>query len=303
MGISLSDFLASIALLVSIASAYYAKKQSELSNIASSNDYRAHLSDKHEEYRALLKQIDGRHRDDLASLSNLAGATLNTITDLFDTHDINRNSIRPLRHLIHESSEMVYYAFKGQLAWQSGLNISHRFAQVAHVEDKLKPQSDYFGRSDFIRVFEHRYNNEPNSRQETELTKDIYFCELVNQIKKRIDPSKRTVFLADVQEDFQAFNDLLAALKPKFGESAAILDRALEGNEIEHFHLSESPRLHRQLKYARARLDILSNLWIMKIDDEYIEKYYNYISISIYICAILHAAQDVHSWGWSRQHA
>lgn len=42
-------------------------------------------------------------------------------------------------------------------------------------------------------------------------------------------------------------------------------------------------------------LDILSELWLMDIDDEYLDKYYNHVSICIYFCMVLHIVQNVYS--------
>ncbi|MQR00670.1 hypothetical protein [Glaciimonas soli] len=293
-----SDYVASLAILVSSASAYYTKRQSELSNIASNNDYRAHLSDHHEKYRIIVKEIEGQYRVDLETLVKLAGTTLSAITDIFDEHDTNRRSIRPLRHLIHESSEMVYYAFKGQLAWNSGSSISYRFAQISRIEDRLDPQSDQFSGGDFRRAFERAYHNDPEFQLEIELQQDIHFCKLVNQMRERIDPQKKGDFLKSVQEKYLDFRNLLIALQPQFGDGSIVLERALEENEMEHFPLSESPRLYRKLKRIKSRLSILNNFDTMKIDNENIDKYQNYISICIYICAMLFAIQDVRSWGW-----
>jgi hypothetical protein len=53
---------------------------------------------------------------------------------MFDEYDLKNHAVPYMRHLLHESSEIAYCAFKGQLGWQTGLNISHRFYQLQHCE-------------------------------------------------------------------------------------------------------------------------------------------------------------------------
>ena len=108
MAFNFSDYLSAVALVVAIASAYYAKRQSDLSRIALRNDYRAHLSDKHDKYRVALKQVNGKHKEEIAHLCEEAGNTLKLIVEMFDEYDIGEHEPRYLRHLVHECSEMVY---------------------------------------------------------------------------------------------------------------------------------------------------------------------------------------------------
>lgn len=57
MNIGLSDFLAIVALIVSIFSMLYAKKQSELAKASHINNYRSQLSQYHSDYRKALTKI------------------------------------------------------------------------------------------------------------------------------------------------------------------------------------------------------------------------------------------------------
>ncbi|HGN0380446.1 hypothetical protein ACK4P7_13970 [Proteus mirabilis] len=108
MNIGLSDFLAIAALIVSIFSMLYTKKQSELAKASHINNYRSQLSQYHSNYRKTLTKIQKKHSSDLKELSTLAGRTLVNIINNFDQYDINHYTNRPLRHLLHESSEMVF---------------------------------------------------------------------------------------------------------------------------------------------------------------------------------------------------
>lgn len=301
MALNTSDYLSIVALVVAIASAYYAKRQSDLSRIALRNDYRAHLSDKHEKYRAALKQVNDKHKEEIAHLCEEAGNALKLIVDTLDQYDISEHEPRYLRHLVHECSEIVYYAFKGQLGWQSGLNISHRFFQMTHLESRLEPKSNYFNQEAFRSALKNRYLNDRNAYQEMELLSDTYFCKLVDQIKSRVDSARMGELLLEIQQIFQPFNTLFTDLKPRIGESADYLEDVLEESDLEHFKLHESPQLLERLRYKKATLDTLSNLWIHEIDRVYADRYYNYISWCISTCAMLHAIQGFHSWGWDRQ--
>lgn len=297
MQLNNSDCLSIVALAVSIASAYYSKKQRDLSEIALHNTYRAQLTDNHNKYRIALKQVNDKHKNEISLLSQKAGNALTTIVDMFDLYDNKQHKIPYLRHLIHECSEMVYYAFNGQLGWQTG-RISHRFFQMTHLEDRLEPRRYYFTQDECSRIFESQYFKDPNKFQETELMHDIHFCSLVNQIKERIDFSRKAELLLNIQMNLKTFNTLFKDLKPKIAESASYLKEILEESDLEHFKLLESPELCERLIDTKAKLDTLSKLQIQEIDREYADKYYNYVSLSIHTCAILHAIEGFQSWGW-----
>ncbi|MCL2635478.1 MAG: hypothetical protein FWD50_02460 [Betaproteobacteria bacterium] len=304
MNLNFSEYLTIATILIAfsgyIANTYYQKKQSDSSKFDSLNNYKARLSESHEKYRVALKKVNDRHKEEVATLSQAAGNALVAVVGLFDRYDVCELRAPYLRHLVHECSEMIYYAFKGQLGWQTGLNISHRFCQMKHLEDRLEPQFDYFNKEGFRCLFENMYFDDENSYQETCLLNDNYFCGLVGQVKQRLNSAKKGELLLHIQDALQSFNDLFNSLKPGFGKSADYLKEVLEESELDHFKLSESPELLERLWCKKAMLDILRNIQLQEIAGDCADRYYNYVSLSIYTCAILHAVQGVHSWGWNR---
>jgi len=297
-----SDYIAATALLIAIASAYYTKKQSDQAKISSHNDYRAHLAEKHDDYRKALKEATEKHKLDIRRLSTEAGSALNLIICLFDRYDTKPNVTRPLRHLIHECSEMVYYAFKGQLGWQTGLNISHRFAQVMHAEirSSITPSTLDFGA--YRSSFEQQYLKNPNVFQEAELLSSAYFLDMVSQVRERMDASKCGDLLLEIQEILLPLNRHLQEIQQSIGETAERLEELLEDNELDQFSLDESPKLYDRLRYRKSTYETLSHLRPHEVDSSYADKYYNFVSVSIYNCAILQALQGFESWGWSVAH-
>jgi hypothetical protein len=292
-----SDYLSASALIVSLASVFYAKKQSDLSKITLQNSYINNLSDKHNKYLSALTQINKKHKEEILQLSEAAGNALRDIIDLFDLYD-KRPRVRYLRHLVHEASEMIHYAFKGQLGWQSGVNISHQLYGMAHLEDELKPRRKYFEQDAFRHIFERMYHKNPNERLQSKILEDKHFCSVVKEIQERIDGSKKAELLIKTQHILSTFNELLAGVKSKTNESVRYLSELIEENELEHFPLDESPKLYQRLQYTRSKLDILGELYIPKVDEDTADKYYNYVSLSIYICAVLYSIAAFHSWGW-----
>jgi hypothetical protein len=109
---------------------------------------------------------------------------------------------------------------------------------------------------------------------------------------------KRLSFIIKTQCILSKFNELLTGVKSKTEESVRYLSELIEENELEHFPLDESPKLYERLQYTRAKLDILGELYIPKVDEDSADKYCNYISLSIYICTMLYTIKAFHSWGW-----
>lgn len=301
MSLAFSDYLSITALAVSVISVRYTKHQRDSARVANQNNYRAQLSDNHKKYRKALKRVTKKHKEELDNLSQEAGKALTSIVNVFDNYDVKGHTPRYLRHLVHECSEMIYYIFEEQLGWQSGRRISHSFYQMTHLEDRLKPKSKYFQPDVFHGVFEDRDFADSKIYQETELLSNIYFCSLVNQIKERVDYARCAELLADIQEILKPFNILHENIRPKVAKSASYLKEKIEESEHEHFKLRESPELLGQMNYQQTILDTLDHLRIPYIDEEYREKYYNYISLCLYTCAVLHAIQSLHSWGWNRR--
>ncbi|CAG9241759.1 conserved hypothetical protein [Burkholderia diffusa] len=298
---NLSDYLASAALVASAISALYAKRQSEWAKISSTNDYRTQLSEQHARYRLVLAEVRRRHKPDLSQLSESAASALTKIINRADDLD-NRieGSCAHLRHVLHECSEMAFYAFRGQLAWQTGLNITWRISHLTSVEDNLEPDTDYFSKGDAQASFRRRYWEDPNAMLETDLKHDRRFCNLVSQLKSRINPESRIDFLVGIQEDLAAFRTTHETSRAGFCQSVEQLDEMLEEGKIEHFPLEESPQLYNAIQRQKTVLDTLSNLSIPLIELEDAVHYRNYVSIAVHACTVLHAISRVHSWGWDR---
>lgn len=264
------------------------------------NDYRAQLSDQHARYREALREVKKKHKMDISRLSECASNALTSIVERSDEYDIKGHVPRYLRHLLHESSEMVFYAFRGQLAWQTGLNIAHRIYQTVHIEDNLDPSRNNFGKGDFRRTFKRKYFKDPNFYLESDLVTDRYFCSLVLELKSRIEPSRSASLLVGMQDDLIPFRSEQEKMLSSVRESVEYLDELMEEGSTELFPLQESPGLYSAIRRQKVILDTLSHLRIPVIEKTTADRYYNYVSLSIHACAVLHAIQDIHSWGWHR---
>lgn len=299
MNIGLTEILSFAALIVSALSMLYAKKQSDFAKKDHFNDYRSHLSQSHLKYRSALTETQKKHKNDLIKLSRLAGETLIRIVNQFDQYDTNQHAERYLRHLLHESSEMVFRTFQGQLAWQTSENISHRFYQISFLEDNLNPIKNIFGDRSFRKKIHSKYDLDPNAYLEADLLNDTYFCNLVLEMKARVDQSKLQELMSNVQKEMINFNMLHNNLKADLSISANYLDDLiLQGNK-EHFPLRESPQLYSEIKRTKTQLKTLGYINIPEdLDKSFSGRNYFSISKSIYLCALLHAIQCLHSWGW-----
>ncbi|HBM8317713.1 TPA: hypothetical protein L0X91_001073 [Enterobacter cloacae] len=240
-----------------------------------------------------------KHKNDLIKLSRLAGETLIRIVNHFDQYDTNQHAERYLRHLLHESSEMVFRTFQGQLAWQTSENISHRFYQISFIEDNLNPIKNIFGDCSFREKIHSKYDLDPNAYLEADLVNDTYFCNLVLEMKARVDQSKLQELMSNVQKEMINFNTLHNNLKADLSISANYLDDLiLQGNK-EHFQLRESPQLYSEIKRTKTQLKTLGYINMPEdLDKSFSGRNYFSISKSIYLCALLHAIQCLHSWGW-----
>lgn len=297
MQIAFSDFLSTIAILISIGSAYYAKKQSEYARFSSSNDYRAHLSDNHKKYQEVLQEIKKRHEKDLSDLKRSAGETLSQIVRVIDEYDIAREG-RPLRHLVDEAGEMAYFTVKGQFGWQTGLNISHRFYIFRRVEELLNPSMNISGNEYYREKIRKLYFSNKNTYLESAILKDYYFSDLVRRAKSRIDPKRTAELLIRVQKIFQSFSDQYSELKSRVLHTSEELEGILRDGEKEHFSLTESPHIYEAMRHARATFDVLGHLTIPDIKEEHAHHLDNYTSHCIYTCALLYAIQGIPCWGW-----
>jgi hypothetical protein len=302
MSISYSDALATIALLVSIGCAYYAKIQSKYARLAFSDTRRAHLSNNHKSYYQKLVGAQNQLKPDLRLLSEKASAVLTSIVDLCDSHDKSPKSGRYLRHLVHEAAEMIFTAFNGQLGWQSGRNITYRFYQFKHCEQDLNPCQHYSGNEEFRRTLHAAFRGNPNAFQEAELLKDAYFCELVEQARSRLDEKKAHKLLLLIQEMLNDFIKYYDDLRPQLIEKSDYLEGLLKEGEMEHFKLSESYTIHRALSYRKVTLNSLYYLHFPRISQDIARHISTPTSYVIYTCALLHAIQSFHSWGWEYDH-
>ncbi|WP_455814047.1 hypothetical protein [Pseudomonas graminis] len=297
MNITVSDCVAFAALIVSIASMRYAKKQVQQAQISANNDYRSHLAEQHAPYRKVLKQIRHQHKEQIAHLSRLAGSTLTSVVHSFDEYDTTNHTPRYLRHLLHESSEMVFWAFRGQLAWQTAENLTWRLAAFIYVEDNLHPTDGNSGQNDFRQFAQQKYLSNPNHLLENDLKNDRYFCQMLSELKSRIAPARNAELLVTQQQNIAPFRAELARLQPQFKASAATLEEMIAEGITEHFSLTESAELYQAMKKNTAILNTLSQLRFQDISEEYAGKYSNVVSLSIHTCAVLHMIQGVSMWG------
>lgn len=86
---------------------------------------------------------------------------------------------------------------------------------------------------------------------------DTYFCNLVLEMKARLDQSKLQELMSNVQKEMINFNTLYNNLKANLTISANYLDELiLQGNK-EHFQLRESPQLYSEMKRTKTQLRTL----------------------------------------------
>lgn len=297
MNITVSDCVSLAAFIVSIVSLRYAKQQHQQSRIATHNDYRSYLAEQHAPYRQALKKIRQQHKEQIAHLSSLAGTTLTDVVQQYDEYDLNNHTPRYLRHLLHESAGMIFWAFRGQLGWQTAENLTWRLASFIHIEDQLPLQEHRSGDADFRERSQQKYRSDPNHLLENDLKKEAYFCDLVWELKSRIDPQRHAELLLTLQRDIDPLRTGLARLQPQFAASAAILEEMLAEGITEHFSLTESGELYQAMKKYTATLKTLSQLRFQDVSEQYADKYPNAVSLSIHTCAVLHMIQSVSLWG------
>ncbi len=302
MNIGLTEILSLAALIVSAFSMLYAKRQSEFAKKDHINAYRSHLSQSHLEYRKALIETRKKHEVQLHELSVLAGTILTNIVNHFDQYDTMPSGKRYLRHLLHESSEIVFRTFQGQLSWQTAENISHRIFQTSFIEDELNPIQNIFGEKSFRANIKTKYSSNPNAYLEADLVNDIYFCELISEIMIRIDTSKTHELMSCLRKEVNTFNQLHNNLKPQFTKSATYLKELIHQGEKEHFQLRESNQLYYEMKKVQSTLNTLGYISIPEeINRPFNGKYHFSISKSVHICTLLHAIQSLHSWGWNHE--
>lgn len=309
--LSFSDYIAIAAiivsmgaLIVSIISAGYTKRQTRSTEFATHNNYRANLTVHHQRFLQALRESQQSHKAHIDSLTKLASSSLDDIiklSDEFDTQRWSSTSERPLRHVLTECAEIVFYAFKGQLAWQSGRNISGRIYRVSQIEFDLKPTEERFLGPDFRRTLELGYLRNPNTYQESILAHDPYFCSLVTQLQTRIDGSRHSEWTNLVQQKLAPFTDLHESKSTILKAGAESLEEIIEQGKREHFSLRESPVLYRSLQRQRTILETLSSLLLPRISERDAHHYLNYASISVAICATIFVVINSGHWGWEQR--
>lgn len=302
MNIGLTEIISLAALVISSLSVLYTKRQSDIAKKNHFNDYRSHLSQHHSTYRKKLIEIQKKHEMDLNELSLTAGKKLINIVNHFDRYDTNCNASRHLRHLLHESSEMVFRTFQGQLGWQTAENISKIIFQTSFIEDELNPTEHIFDQNSFREVINSKYTSNPNAYLEPDLVKDIYFCHLVSELKSRTDKSKLKELMNFLNEETIEFNQLHNTIKCDIFKSANILKELINQGNKEHFQLCESYQLFKEMKKTQTLLNTLAYLNTPNnINTSISGNYYFSISRSIHLCVILHAIECLHSWGWNHE--
>lgn len=300
MEFSTSDLIASMALIVSMASLHSARRQTRHQSVANATSYRSALAEHHRRYAELVAQVAHAHQARHAELSSLAGDALRTIPHLLDDFDLRRDSPRRLRHLLGEAAEMVYLSFNGQLGWQTAENLTWRFSAFDHVEDRLNPQHALYKGSDFRRAFRQRDAADPNRCEDHCLVTDQSFCALVETLQTHLDPQRSGELLSRVASELQAFSACHDRLRQAMRDDAARLQRALDENRSEQFDLTESPSLFKRLEFEMRRLETLAKLHLPQIDPCHAHRFVNYTSICIQVCALLYMVQGADYWRWGK---
>lgn len=297
MNITVSDCVALAALVVSILSMRYSKKQIQQARISAHNDYRSHLAEQHAPYRKALKEIRTRHKEQISHLSQLAGRTLTDVVHQFDEYDIKHHTPRYLRHLLDESAGMVFLAFRQQLAWQTAENLTWRLAAFIHIEENLNPRDNPSGDKGFSGLTQQKTLATPDHFPESYLKNDTYFCNLIAELKSRIAPERKAELLLTLQHSIAPLRAELARLRPQFEASAAALEELIAEGVTEHFSLNESAELCQAMNKYRTILKTLSQLHFETVSEKYADKYTNAVSVSLHTCAVLHMIQGVSMWG------
>lgn len=128
---------------------------------------------------------------------------------------------------------------------------------------------------------------------------DTCFCNLVLEMKARLDQSKLQELMSNVQKEMINFNTLYNNLKANLTISANYLDELILLGNKEHFQLRETPQLYSEMKRTKTQLRTLGYINMHEgLDKSFTGKLYFSISKSIHLCALLHAIQCLHSWGW-----
>jgi hypothetical protein len=201
---------------------------------------------------------------------------------------------------MNDCSSMVYFAFKGHLGAEQDRHVCQRLLQVTFIDERSSPVTPTPEHANFRELSEQKYRLDPESHQENVLLADPYFLNLIYQIRGRINVANQSQLLLEVQELLLPLNNKLKQVQTEIGNSARQLTISLEDNKLEHFPLSESPKLLQRLRYRIATYNTLRELTLLDIDQAYADRYDNFVQVSIHNFAILHAIVGFESWGWER---
>ncbi|MBD9679043.1 hypothetical protein IB274_20210 [Pseudomonas sp. PDM18] len=287
------SILSITALIVSLISLRHTRRLSDSAYYS----YRAQVSERHAKYRVEFNEIRRNNKEGIYKLSKLAEDSLNEITSHFDSFDLNKKEARHLRHLLRDCAELIYYSFKGQLDWKYAEDITNRLQGFRYVESEVSSQINYSGRENFRCHLMEQYRTNPNHRHELELTKDIYFCELIYSLINRTSSADRIRIMRIIQEKTELLRRTKKNLDVSLMNSIERIDEVLEECELDDFALNESPKLYTSIKKYDAMLKILNRLYLPKIKEEHYPLQSNYISMTVLTCAVLSMIQSFSSWG------
>lgn len=297
-----SDFIASIALavsvlglFVSIFSVLYAKRQSQSAHIDAQNSYRAQLTEAHRYYYQKVLDVEEKHAGELRDLMSLASDALSQVIVLADSYDREVGSHPYMRHLLHEASEMIFVAFKGQMGWQAGLNLLHRAQAFKRfeVDHDLAKSADI--RTDFRNATRFEYFKDRDKWQEQDLLINGNFHRLVHLFSKRLKTEFATEFSDRVDKIIYPIKKKHAGIREAMLQSSEELGRILREGERAHFSLRESPQIFNRLSHRKATLNTLSCFTVHSDSANADPLKY------LYICFVLHAFSDFSSWGWEHR--
>jgi hypothetical protein len=302
MVFSTSDIIAGIALIVSffglivsILSAFYARSQSQYASIDAQNSYRAQLADAHRYYYAQVIEIEEKHADELKCLMNLASDALREIVVLTGSYDCTDGTHPYMRHLLHEASEMIFIAFKGQMGWQTGLNLLHRAHAFKTFEADEELAKDAGESVDFRNATRTAYFANRNRWQEQDLLGEGHFHRLALSFSKRLRNDASRELAERVDKILIPIREKHASIRDSVLQSSELLERLLREGEMAHFSLRESPQIFDRLSHRRATLNTLSYFTVQA--DSAVTDAAKYL----YICFVLHAFAEFSSWGWKHR--
>lgn len=302
MAFSTSDIIAGVALIVSFfglivatLSAVYARRQSQYARIDAQNSYRAQLADAHRYYYAQVIEIEEKHADEIKCLMNLASDALREIVVLTGSYDCADCAHPYIRHLLHEASEMIFVAFKGQMGWQTGLNLLHRAHTFKTFEADEELAKDVGESADFRNKTRAAYFADRNRWQEQDLLSDGHFHRLVLSFSNRLRKDASLELAERVDKILVPIREKHASMRDSVLQSSELLERLLREGEMAHFSLRESPQIFDRLSHRRATLNTLS-YFTVNADGAATDaaKY-------LYICFVLHAFAEFSGWGWKHR--